>query len=302
MSHSVNLSPRDFALLRLLEMTPATAAQIRKASATFPGEPFRDERRARERLQTLTNAGFTRTHSATVVGGGLSHYYRLTPSGYRALHGQSEGTPPKTFFAAIAPSRFQHAIATADVIAHVLTACNDAHVQILNFLGDGRLTLEVGEYRQQPDCHFQLQHSGRLFNTLFEVDNATEPLDSRREHSIRTKILGYESYQDWVLRLWKDSGRVGVRPAFRVVFLTKGADRANHILWLANNLATNKDRRLIYATTQDTFLGASLAVTSPILNDHRGHWQALVNSQPTAGFAPRPPIRLSPPIAPVKPI
>ena len=43
MSNPIALSPRDRALLGLLEMTPATAAQIRKAGATFPGEPFRDE-------------------------------------------------------------------------------------------------------------------------------------------------------------------------------------------------------------------------------------------------------------------
>ncbi len=278
-------------------MTPATATQIRKASVTFSGEPFRDERRVRERLQTLSQASFTKTCSASLIGGGLSHYFRLTPAGYRALHPDSDQPAPKSTLSEIAPSRFQHTMMTTEVIVHMLTSCHTSRVRILQFLGDGRLTLEVGEYRQQPDCHFQLEQSGRVFNTLFEIDNSTEPLDSRREQSIRTKILGYESYQDWVIRCWNNAGRVGTRPSFRVVFLTKGAERANHMLWLAQSLTRNKDRRLVYATTQDSFLNCPHAVTTPILNDHHGHWQAMINAQPTSGFAPRPPIRLTPPIA-----
>lgn len=297
MSTIVSLSQRDFALLRFLEMTPATATQIKKASVTFPAGSFRDERRVRERMQSLTRAGFTKTMSASLIGGGSSNYFRLTHPGYRAIHPESDQSPSKNAITEIAPSRFQHTMVTADLIVHMLVACHHTQVRILQYQGDGRLTLQAGEYRQQPDCHFQLEHSGRVSNILFEVDNATEPLHSYREQSIRTKILGYESYQDWVIQLWKNSGRIGSRPAFRVVFLTKGAERANHMLWLAQSLARNKDRRLVYATTQDTFFGCPNAVTWPILNDHHGHWQALINPQPTAGFHHRPPIRLSPPVA-----
>ena len=165
-------------------------------------------------------------------------------------------------------------------------------------IGDGGLVLEIGEYRQMPDFHMQFLHAGMTFNLVFEIDNATEPLDSKREQSIRTKILGYETYQDWVLRNWSRSGHNGTRPSFRVTFLTIGAERANHILWLAHELARNKDRRLVYATTQDIYLGETLAVTKPIFNDHHGHWQVLVNHQPTSAFL-RERVRLSPPIAPV---
>ncbi len=297
MATVVSLSGRDLAMLRLLEMTPATAAQIRRASATFPDEPFRDERRVRERLQTLTGGGFTRSCNASLQRGGSTHYYRLTSVGYRAIYPDAVDPLPKNLHTDIAPSRFHHAMVTADVIVHVLVSSHESHVLIHQFHGDGRLTLEVGEYRQQPDCHFQLSNGGLTFNLLFEIDNATEPLDSRREQSIRTKILGYESYQDWVLQLWRESHRTGVRPSFRVAFLTRGAERANHILWLAQSLARNKDRRLIYATTQDAFLGCPMVVTSPIFNDHHGNWQPLVNAQPTAAFIPRSPIRLRPPAA-----
>ncbi len=297
MPNIVTLSDRDFALLRFLEITPATASQIRRASETFPGEPFRDERRVRERLQSLTQAGFIKTCATAQFTGGTLHYYRLAASGFRAVHTDFDETIPKYTGTEIAPSRFQHAMITADVIVHLLVSCHRSRVTVTQASGDGRLTLEVGEYRQQPDCQFQLLFAGHTFNLLFEIDNATEPLDSRREQSIRSKILGYESYQDWVLQVWKNGGRVGPRPAFRVVFLTRSTDRANHMLYLAGELARNKSRRLVLATSQDQFLVASETVIEPILNDHFGHWQSIVNSQPTSPHNLRPPVRLQPPIA-----
>ena len=171
-----------------------------------------------------------------------------------------------------------------------------AGVEILRSHGDGRLVLEIGEYRQLPDFHFQLGKADKIFNLVFEIDNATEPIDSMREHSIRTKILGYESYQNWVLNLWSQSGRDGPRPSFRVVFLTIGVERANHMLWLANELTRTPEKRLIYATTQDNYLSEERAVTQPIFNDHLGHWQSLVNHQPTSAFV-RERVRFARPIA-----
>ena len=296
MPQSVVLSPRDLALLRLLDLTPATAVQIRNASITFGDDPFRDERRVRERMQSLADAGLARSVPAAIPGGGVMLYYRLTQEGFRSAFPDVIDNPPRVSISEIAPSRLRHAMVTADAIVHTLVACHERGVRVLKTTGDGRLTLAIGEHRQQPDFHMQLAFAGRTFNLVFEIDNATEPLDSHREQSIRTKILGYETYQDWVLRSWKDSGEHGSRPSFRVVFLTTGAERANHILWLARDLARNKDRRLVYATTQDAYLSELHAVTAPIHNDHFGHWQALVDPQPTSRFQ-REPIRLTRPIA-----
>ena len=297
MSQAVVISKRDAEVLSLLEMTPATAAHLQQASVTFVGEPFRDERRVRERMQALGAAGFVQDFlPAAVAGGGLRHYYRLTAAGFRMLHPDAERPPGRMVVAEIAPSRLQHALATADVIVHTLVACHAAHVRILNYHGDGQLTLEIGEYRQQPDCHFLFGYGGRNFNVLFEIDNATEPLDSLREQSIRTKLLGYETYQDWVLRCWRERGRLEPRPGFRVVFLTRGVQRANHMLWLARQCARNPDRHLVYAATQDAYLGHPLAVTEPLLNDHHGEWRALCDLHPSSRFL-REPLRLVPPLA-----
>jgi Replication-relaxation len=299
MPQGVILSNRDRELLSLLEMTPVTAAQIRKASVTFSEEPFRDERRVRERLQTLAESEYVQNYPAAIPGGGLMNYYRLTSAGYRMLHPDSTANPPRTLISEVAPSRLAHAMATAEIIVHTLVAAHSARVRVLKYHGDGKLTLSAGEYRQQPDCHFQLECSGKVFNLLFEVDNATEPLDSNREQSIRTKLLGYECYQDWVMRNWHDHGQVGERPAFRVVFLTKGVERARHILWLARVCARNPDRRLCYVATQETFLAEPWAVTAPIVNDHHGGWQSLVDLHPTSRYL-REPIRLTPPLARAK--
>jgi hypothetical protein len=297
MIQGISLNQRDLALLRLLDLTPATAAHIRKASLTFDGDNFRDERRVRERLQALGDAGLVKSWPAAVRGGGQLSYYRLTLEGHRVALPDAPKAPSRISLQEIAPSRLQHVMTTADVIAHSLVAGHARGVRVLRALGDGQLTLQVGEYRQQPDFHLQLGYAGRTFNLVFEIDNATEPLDSRREQSIRTKVLGYETYQDWVLSRWKETREEGSRPSFRVVFLTTGAERANHILWLAQDLARNKDRRLVYATTQDAYLGEPHSVTQPILNDHHGHWQALVNAQPSSRFL-REPIRLTRPVAP----
>lgn len=293
MSNALALTPRDHALLGLLEMTPATAAQVRKTSVTFPGEPFRDDRRVRERLSALHAAGLVAAQPCGVAGGGAVHLYRLTRDGYRAHHPDAE--PGRHFAADVAPSRLTHTLATAEVIVHTLVAAHAARARPAQFHGDGRLVLSVGEYRQVPDCHFQFERGQKTFNLLYEVDNATEPLDSPREQGIRTKILGYELYQDWVLQSWRRLQRTGPRPVFRVVFLTKSEERAGHILWLARELARNPDRRLCYAGTQDEYLGEPRALTTPILNDHHGRWQSLIDLYPSAAVL-RAPIRLTPPV------
>ena len=295
-SQGIILSQRDFSVLRLLDLTPATAVHIRKASVTFDGEIFRDERRVRERLQALADGGFVRSWPTSLPGGGLVSIYRLTLDGHRAAFPESTEAPPRSSLHEIAPSRVRHTLATADAIVHTLAACHERGVKVQRAVGDGRLTLEIGEYKQQPDFHFQLGYAGKTFNLVFEIDNATEPLDSRREQSIRAKILGYQTYQEWVTRSWNESGRNGPRLGFRVVFLTLGSERANHILWLARDLARDSNRRLVYATTQDEYLSEAQAVTQPMLNDHHGHWQALVNTQPSSSFV-REPIRLTRPVA-----
>src|SRR5437868_5593763 len=100
---TVSLSPRDRSLLRLLSWTPATTALLWRASSTFEGERFPDERRLRERLQALTEAKVLRSWSTAHAGGGLQNYYKLTPQGFDLACGPDAARPLRAFFDAVTP-------------------------------------------------------------------------------------------------------------------------------------------------------------------------------------------------------
>lgn len=294
-STGIIISPRDESVLRLLCRTVCTKHLLLKANPLY-FEPFLDERRVRERLQALASAGLVRAFSTGAIGSPLQ-YYKLTPEGFRKLHGEAAKLPPRSFFTEIALSRFQHTLTVAEVIVHSLVVAREFRIEIDGFHRENELELASGNQRQVPDCHFRFAYSGRHFHALFEIDNSTEPLDSFSHQSIKNKLLGYDAYQDGLLSGWAKSGRKAIRPAFRVVFLTKTQDRADHILSLAATLVRNRDRRLFYAATQDAFLSDRDALRQPIFLDHFGTWQPLVNLHPTAAVL-RAPARLKSLVAP----
>lgn len=295
------LSPRDEDLLRWLDRTPLTTAQVLRASETFAGEPFRDERRVRERLQTLATAGLVRSWPLSLSGGGAPNYYKLTPEGYRVLHGFEAPLPHHREFDAIRLARLLHTQTLAEVIVHAFVAAHRHRVYVKRFHKENALTLTARPHEERPDCAFQFEMGGRTFNVLFEIDNSSEPVDAAAHQSIRQKLVGYEAYQDAVWQTWKTQGLRGRRPNFRVAFLTRTIDRAHHILALAGKLARNRERRLCYAATQDSFLAEADALRQPVFLDHAGEWQALGNIHPTAAFL-RTAVRLSSYVAPVLPI
>lgn len=298
MTNAVILSARDQSLLRLLAHTPATTTLILKASETFTGEPFHDDRRVRERLQTLAESGLIRTFPATQGVGGPVNWYKLTAEGFRTVQGAEASLPHRSRFEAIPPSRFQHTQILAEVIVHSLVAAHRDRCRIPFYYGDGEARIEVASYSFYPDCFFQFALGERQFNCYFEIDQSTESLDSQAEQSIRTKLLNYEAYQDGLVVWWKGQGERVARPFFRVVFLTRSQERANHILWLARSCARNADRHLIYAATEDAYLSESRALQTPLFLDHHGHWQSLVNLHPTSRFE-RTPVRLHRPTSPL---
>jgi hypothetical protein len=289
----MHLVPRDQAILVFLDRTPATAAHILAVSSTLPDGPFRDERRVRERMQALARMKVLRSYSLAVSGGGLANYYRLTSEGYRMVHGAEVPLPHRSTFAELPPSRLMHTLALADVIVRAIVAAHATRVRVTNFHRENELVLEAGVHRVSPDCHMQFAASGRTFNVLVELDRSMEPVDSTASNSIRTKLLAYEAYQDYVWGIWKSGGERGQRPYFRVAFLTLGIERAHHILGLARDCAKNPDRRLCYATTLDEFLASDVPLHAPVFLDHDGRWQALINLHPSSPFS-RAPVRIAP--------
>ena len=147
----MHLAPRDQAILALLDRTPVTAAQICRASVTFGDQPFRDERRARERLQTLMKQQLVRTYSLGIIGGGLANYYKLTPEGYRMVHGHEAELPHRSYFGELAPSRLMHTLELSEVITHTLVSAYTHRVKLTGFHRESQLVLETGPHHTAPD-------------------------------------------------------------------------------------------------------------------------------------------------------
>lgn len=300
MANTVTISARDRSLLRLLSWTPASTALLLRASVAFDDGPFLDERRLRERLQALSRVGFIRSWSSAHAGGGLQNYYKLRPAGFQVIFGADAPFPPRSFFLEIAPALFEHTLRLADVIIETVRACHAGRITIERFYRENELTFTAGSEHVQPDAFVRFVHGTRAFNVAFELDQSTEPLDSNAVNSIRTKLRIYHTYQDTVLNTWLASGRAWERPRFRVAFLTRTIERAYHILALAKRIATNQSRRFIYAATQDTYLGDSDPIRTPLFLDHHGRWQSLVDLHPTTGFL-RPPVRIRQDVEPELP-
>jgi hypothetical protein len=292
MSNRVSLSSRDVSLLRLLSWTPATTTLLLRASPSFEGDPFTDERRIRERLQSLGAAGFVRSWSSAQAGGGLKNYYKLTPSGFQRLYGNESPQPSRAFFVEISPSLFDHTFRLAEVIVEVVRACHEKRVTIERFIRENELSFRVGVDQVQPDCFFRLKSGGRTFNLAFEIDNSTESLDSHAVNSVRTKLRIYDVYQEVVLSQWLAAGRKWERPRLRVVFLTRSIERAYHILSLAAATTRNRTRRLVYAATHESFVTEPHPLNDPIFLDHFGAWQSLIDLHPTAPSS-KTPVRLT---------
>lgn len=137
-------------LLRLLSWPPVTTAQLQRASDTFGCDPFGNERRLRDHLQSLCAAGNVRYWTTAQAGGGLQNYYKLTPLGYAMVCGTEPEQPTRTFFAEVSP--------------------------------------KAGDRQVQPDCFFRLASSGRSFNLVFEIDNSTASIDAHAINSIWQKL------------------------------------------------------------------------------------------------------------------
>lgn len=291
----VTLSPRDLSLLRLLGWTPATTALLHHASSAFDGGPFIDERRLRERLQSLQQAGLVRAWPSAFAGGGLQNYYKLTAAGFGTLHGPDVARPSHSFFNEIAPSAYAHTIRLAEAIIEVFRSATTRHIQIELFMRENELTFEVGDDRVQPDAFFRLSVAGRNFHLAFEIDGSTESIDSPAANSVRRKLAVYDAYQEQVMSQWLAAGKTWERPRLRVVFLTPSVARAYHILAFAARTTVRPARRLVYAAAHAAYVGDADPLCAPIFLDHHGTWQALVDIHPAAAFR-KVPVRLPSPM------
>jgi hypothetical protein len=282
-------------MLRLLSWTPATTALLLRPSSTYDGGGFTDERRLRERLQALCEAGYVRSWCTAHAGGGLQNYYKLTPLGFDRVCGSDAQQPPRAFFSEVSPSLFEHTFRLAEAIVETVRACHLRRVTIERFVRENELAFIAGNAQVQPDCFFRLTTCGKFFNIAFEIDNSTESIDSYAASGIRHKLAVYGAYQELILSQWLTGGRAWERPRFRVVFLTQTVERAYHILSFAAETTQDSSRRLVYATTNESYVTESDRLHAPIFLDHFGDWNSLVDLHPTASYL-RTPVRLVRPV------
>ncbi len=278
-------------ILRLLDRTPMPADLILQASETFgrlddPDDGFTDARRVREKMQRLTKAGLVSVQEYTITHRGATNFYHLTPEAYRLVYQKEPDEKHRRYFRPVARLNWEHVYANAKVIVKTLVSAHRGGIPILHFCRDREITIQAGPYTVVPDHFFQFKTSGRVFNHLFEVDRNTQTLDGSHPKAWRQRILGYEGYQDQLLATKKESLR-----RLRVTFLTTSIEHAYNFLALARELARNSDRVLFYAATIDAYLNDENPLVNPILLDHHGRWQALVNIHPTSFFI-RDPVQL----------
>ena len=295
MSSHVSLAPRDLSLLRLLSWTPVTTALLFRASDTFDGEKFINERRLRERLQTLSDAGIVRAFTSAQAGGGLQNYYKITPLGFDLRVGADAEHPPRAFFAEVSPSLFVHTLRLAEVIVETLRACHRRRVVIERFIRENELAFTAGDRQVQPDCFFRLTTTDRSFNLAFEIDNSTASIDAHATNSIRQKLMTYQAYQDLLLSQWLAADKKWERPRFRVVFLTQSVERAYHVLTFAAEATATKSRRLVYAAALESYVSDDNSLHAPLFLDHFGNWQSLIDLHPTAAYT-KAPVRMTRPV------
>lgn len=258
-------TPRDYDLLQALARCPLSTAQLLSLSATFP-QTFTGSRPLRRRLQVLASAGWVRSFRYFSTTSGTENYYRITPSGYRLLNGPKAPLPTRAYFQPVSLGLQQHTCALADFLVHTLVSAFHAGITVSCFQRENDVRLTLGEEVQIPDLALQLRRGDQTFNFFIEIDNATEPIFSRKERdSWERKIRFYDRYQD------------ACPQRFRILVLTTRSERRHFtILHAVARLLRNPRRRLVYAVPLDRFLSEEHAVLTPCFLDHEARLHALV--------------------------
>ncbi len=262
---NVFTTSRDVELLTSLVMAPLTTAQLLKLSETYAAGPFRSPRTLLDRLQRLLHGGFIQRFPLAIVslrGGGLPHYYKLTPAGLRLLYGEEARPPSKQFFAPVAVARHYHTHALSQFLVATAVAAFRNGFRMQEVYPENTCILDVSGEQLVPDHRFDLVRNEQHLRFLIELDCSTETIRSlKHDDTVHRKLRLYEAYQD------QSSAR------HRVVFVTsRSRERLTNILTAAATVVRNPDRTLFLGVYLSDYLQADDPVTVPLLLDHRG-WQ-----------------------------
>ena len=266
---SVFTTSRDIDLLTSLVMAPLTTAQLLKLSQTFASGPFRSPRTLLDRLQRLAAGGFVRRFPLAIApahGGGVSHYFKVTPSGLRLIYGEDARPPSKQFFAPVAVARHHHTHCLSDFLVTTAAAAHNRGLRMHDVHPENTLVLDINGERLLPDARFDLLGSAGHFRFLIEQDCSTETIRSaKHDDTIHRKLRLHDAHQDQTPE------------RHRVVFVSsRSRERLVNILAAAVTVMRNLERTLFLGVYLPDYVNAADPVGEELFLDHRGRRHALL--------------------------
>jgi hypothetical protein len=280
------VTPRDIEILTALDRCPLTAIQLLKISETF-ALPFTNERRVRERLLHLCDAGRVCRWQYATAGQGSPNYYTLSRLGFRLLHDDDALPATRRAFEPVGLSMQHHTQSLADFIVHTAVSAHRRGIAFTGFYRENTLRLAIGEESLYPDSGWDLIEAEQFeYGYFVEIDEGTERVRSSKDiESWERKIRFYDRLLD-------------VSPKkFRVLAVTtRSGERLSHILEAAGKLMRNPNRSLIYGISLPEYLGQADPLKARCFRDHRGNPVALVPERiPTKPAWSPLPMRALPP-------
>ena len=136
------LTERDREILAAIDLVPLTVVQLRKLSETF-SRPFTSERRLRERIRQLHEAGWLNRWPYATAGTGAPHFHKLTKLGFALLHGEDALPPTKRAFEPVGLLKQAHTLALADFLVHTFVAAHRLGCRVANVHRENTLKIQA---------------------------------------------------------------------------------------------------------------------------------------------------------------
>jgi protein involved in plasmid replication-relaxation len=265
---SVFTTSRDIDLLTSLVMAPLTTAQLLKLSQTFAAGPFRSPRTLLDRLQRLAAGGFVRRFPLAIApaqGGGVPHYYKVTPAGLRLIYGEEARPPSKQFFAPVAVARHHHTHCLSEFLVTTAVAAHKRGFRMHDVHPENTLVLDINGEQLIPDARFDLLGIPGRYRLLIEQDCSTETIRSaKHDDTIQRKLRLHDAHQDQTAE------------RHRVVFVSsRSRERLANILNAAATVVRNPERTLFLGVYLPDYVNACDPIWDPLFLDHRGRRHAL---------------------------
>jgi hypothetical protein len=285
---SIFTTSRDIDVLTSLLMAPLTTAQLLKHSQTFASGPFLSPRNLLDRLQRLAAGGFIRRFPLAIApahGGGVAHYFKVTPSGLRLIYGEDARAPSKQFFAPVGVARHHHTHALSEFLVTTAVAAHKHGFRMHDIYPENTLVLDIQGERLLPDTRFDLQGERLLPDTRVDLQDAPDRFRFLIEQDCSTETIRSTKHDDTILRKLRlhDAYQDQTGERHRVVFVSsRSRERLVHILDAAASIVRVAERTLFLGVYLADYVNAVDPVREPLFLDHRGQQHALLPQTATS--------------------